>query len=242
MEQFHLLFLEQLGRLVDKKLTILKGGCNLRFFLKSIRYSEDMDIDIQTIAKETLQKNVRKIFSSPAFKMALKERSIEISAYSEPKQTQTVQRWKVRLKTEQTAASLNTKIEFSRRGIEKPVHFGTIDPNILRNYQLTPTFFGHYTGEAALSQKIEALAGRTETQARDVFDIYHLLRIGADLKKSLFNLKVDFLKTKENALSLSFSDFKSQVLSYLPAESQKNYDSAIWDQMLLEVIDLLEVK
>lgn len=47
VEQFHLLFLEQLGKVVDKQLTALKGGCNLRFFLKSIRYSEDMDIDIQ---------------------------------------------------------------------------------------------------------------------------------------------------------------------------------------------------
>ena len=48
VELFHLLFLDQLGRKLDKRFYALKGGCNLSFFMKSIRYSEDMDIDIRT--------------------------------------------------------------------------------------------------------------------------------------------------------------------------------------------------
>ncbi len=48
VELFHLLFLDQLGRKLDKSFYALKGGCNLRFFMKSIRYSEDVDIDIRT--------------------------------------------------------------------------------------------------------------------------------------------------------------------------------------------------
>ena len=39
IEIFHLLFMAQLGRRVDKSLFALKGGCNLRFFLRSIRHS-----------------------------------------------------------------------------------------------------------------------------------------------------------------------------------------------------------
>ncbi|HPK68679.1 MAG TPA: hypothetical protein PKY11_02195, partial [Kiritimatiellia bacterium] len=46
VELFHLILLDLLGRKTDRKLYALKGGCNLRFFLKSIRYSEDMDIDV----------------------------------------------------------------------------------------------------------------------------------------------------------------------------------------------------
>jgi predicted nucleotidyltransferase component of viral defense system len=57
VEQFHLLFLAHFGARVDKKLYCLKGGCNLRFFWKSIRYSEDIDFDVHTIAMVTLQKN-----------------------------------------------------------------------------------------------------------------------------------------------------------------------------------------
>jgi hypothetical protein len=39
VEQFHLLFLDQLGRKLDKRNYALKGGCNLRFYLRSIRYA-----------------------------------------------------------------------------------------------------------------------------------------------------------------------------------------------------------
>ena len=37
IERFHLLFLAQLGQKLDKRFYALKGGCNLRFFFKSIR-------------------------------------------------------------------------------------------------------------------------------------------------------------------------------------------------------------
>ena len=48
IEIFHLSFIAQLGRRVDKALFAIKGGCNLRFYCRSIRYSEDIDIDIRT--------------------------------------------------------------------------------------------------------------------------------------------------------------------------------------------------
>ncbi|NGX62677.1 MAG: hypothetical protein KR126chlam6_00075 [Candidatus Anoxychlamydiales bacterium] len=38
IELFHLYFLEQLNLVMDKRLYVLKGGCNLRFFLKSILF------------------------------------------------------------------------------------------------------------------------------------------------------------------------------------------------------------
>jgi hypothetical protein len=61
LEQFHLLFLAQLGEKVDKKGYALKGGCNLRFFLKSVRYSEDMDLDAGGIDTHVLRDRVRSI-------------------------------------------------------------------------------------------------------------------------------------------------------------------------------------
>ena len=51
VERFHLLFLSQLGTRVDKNLYGLKGGCNLRFYWKSIRYSQDIDFDVRTVAR-----------------------------------------------------------------------------------------------------------------------------------------------------------------------------------------------
>src|SRR5712691_5158792 len=95
VEKFHLLFLAQLGSRIDKRLYALKGGCNLRFFWKSIRYSEDIDFDVHTIARETLRKNVNQILSAPGFSRILRSSKIELGQLFEPKQTDTTQRWKV---------------------------------------------------------------------------------------------------------------------------------------------------
>lgn len=54
-ELFHLLFLDYFGRKMNKQHYVLKGGCNLSFFMKSFRYSEDMDLDVRTIQKDRLE-------------------------------------------------------------------------------------------------------------------------------------------------------------------------------------------
>src|SRR5437867_10646139 len=97
IELFHLLFIEQLSQKLDKRLYALKGGCNLRFFLGSIRYSQDIDLDVKTVRLATLQKTVNTILESPALETMLRTRSLEIAQMSEPKQTETTQRWKVQL-------------------------------------------------------------------------------------------------------------------------------------------------
>ena len=55
LEQFHLLFFALLTRGADKRSFVVKGGCNLRFFLRSIRYSEDMDLDVAGIELHALR-------------------------------------------------------------------------------------------------------------------------------------------------------------------------------------------
>src|SRR6266702_719288 len=97
VEQFHLLFLAQLGTRLDKKLYALKGGCNLRFFWRNVRYSEDIDFDVHIIAKQTLQKNVNQILNAPGFMRILSSLRTDISSISESKQTDTTQRWKIHL-------------------------------------------------------------------------------------------------------------------------------------------------
>lgn len=90
IEIFHLLFLRAFGARVDKALFALKGGCNLRFFLKSIRYSEDMDLDIQTMSVGTLRNNVSRLLDAASFAQALRAHGIEIVRTSLPKQTNTL--------------------------------------------------------------------------------------------------------------------------------------------------------
>ncbi len=84
IELFHLLFLDQLGRKIEKSRYALKGGCNLRFFLKSIRYSQDMDLDIHTVRKETLSNQVDRLLESAPFSLMLRAKNMELTHVSAP--------------------------------------------------------------------------------------------------------------------------------------------------------------
>ena len=60
-EVFHIEFLRWLGRKVKAGHYAVKGGANLRFFFKSFRYSEDMDLDARVIRVVQLKEIVMKI-------------------------------------------------------------------------------------------------------------------------------------------------------------------------------------
>jgi predicted nucleotidyltransferase component of viral defense system len=240
VEQFHLLFLAQLSRRIDQRAIVVKGGCNLRFFLRSIRYSEDLDLDAGAIDTQVLRDRVREVFGSRPFAQILQATGIQIDHVTEHKQTDTTQRWKLGLRVEGMTVSLPTKVEFSRRGLDEGVAFGSVDPSVARAYQLPPLMLSHYEPATALRQKVGALAGRPQTQARDVFDLHHLLAIGTGLG-GFEGLQVRIRERGiANALAVDFAMFKSQVLAYLPPEDQARFDSSsVWDSMVLEVVEAL---
>jgi hypothetical protein len=240
VEQFHLLFLAQLARRVKPALFVLKGGCNLRFFHGSIRYSEDMDLDLGEIGAGAFRDRVREILASRPFAQVLEARGIAIQRVSEPKQTDTTPRWKLALRVQGAGAPLPTKIECSRRGLEDGVALGSVDPTVARAYRLPPFMVSHYDATAALRQKVGALAGRRETQARDVFDVHQLLARGAALPGRPERDRELAERACANAMAVDFGAFKSQVLAYLEPEAQAQYDSpAVWDTVVLEVVDAL---
>ena len=224
-----------------KNYTRLKGGCNLRFFWKSIRYSKDIDLDVHTIAKQTLQKNISQILDAPGFKRILQTAKLELTSISEPKQTSTTQRWKIHLRSQASAADLPTRIEFSRRNNFDPgIEFGPADIEIVAAYNLRPVIASHYGLETAFNQKIDALINRKETQARDVFDLEFLSQRGA--KGSAVKMDKDSLiKASEITLSVSYDQFLSQVVSYLLPEYHEYYRSRnAWDRIQENVIRTLE--
>jgi predicted nucleotidyltransferase component of viral defense system len=242
IEQFHLLFLAQLGRRVDKKRFVLKGGCNLRFFHRSVRYSEDMDLDLGEVEVQVLRDKVKEVFASRPFGQILEARGIRIDRVTEHKQTDTTQRWKLGLRVEGAAVPFPTRIEFSRRGLDEGVAFGSVDADVARTYQLPPLMVSHYDGATAFRQKVGALAGRRETQARDVFDLHHLLATGgaAGAVEKLDPRVAE--RASANAMTVDFGMFKSQVLAFLPPDDQALYDSSsVWDTIVLEVVDALRM-
>jgi hypothetical protein len=238
IELFHLAFLAALGTALDKKLYAVKGGVNLRFFLGSSRSSEDLDLDVHTVEKGTLRRKVERLFESRPLEVRIAAKGLRIDSFTAPKQTETTQRWKVRLAVAEPVSEIGTRIEVSRRGLDEGVELGPVDPIVVALHGMSPVMAPHYGREAAFRQKVRALAGRTETQARDIFDLDFLLRGGPLPPLSRDTLDVDAAIT--NAMALSFDHFAGQVLPYLDDEEQGHWDAAGWDAAVLRVTTALE--
>ena len=241
-EMFHLVFLRALvAKGEDRALIALKGGCNLRFYFGSVRYSEDIDFDVVIIAKTTLKKRVEKLLASPLITAPLRSRGITLVDTSAPKQTETTQRWKVGLSVEGLAVPVRTKIEFARRDAIDGARFEATPTEAVRPYGLTPVLSTHYTRSAAIAQKIDALAGRTEPQARDVFDLALLFAHepidldSSETQRASLDVAID------RATSLSFDEYASKVVAYLdPEQAAPHADRTAWEAMQEQVVDRLE--
>ena len=242
-ELFHIEFLRRLGRTVKAENYAVKGGVNLRFFFKSIRYSEDMDLDVRGISSFKLKEAVMGILNNRPFQENLKPFgiiSIRVPDITKAKQTETTQRFKIHLIVS-SGEDLFTKIEFSRRGFAGNVLVQAVDDVILRSYKLAPLLAPHYDNLSAVAQKLSALAGRTAVQARDIFDLYILNSQYASGDK--FNgLEPDTLsKAYERVFEVEFEQFRDTVVSYLSIDDQTIYDSPkSWEEVRLKVANFIE--
>lgn len=244
-EVFHLEFLRWLGRKVKAADYTVKGGVNLRFFFKSFRYSEDMDLDARHIKVVELKEIVIKILKSPQFQDNLKPfgiMSVVPPDTSKAKQTETTQRFKIHL-IASSGEDLFTKVEFSRRGFAGNVATEAVDDAILRAYKLSPLLVPHYDAHSAIIQKMNALANRSAVQARDIFDIYLLSsQYTAGAKARIDTIKSDvFSKAYERVFEVEFEQFRDTVVSYLSAEDQSAYDNPqAWEGVRLKAAHFIE--
>jgi predicted nucleotidyltransferase component of viral defense system len=241
-EVFHFLFLEKLLKISEPKFYVLKGGVNFRFFFQSSRYSEDMDIDVVGGSVETLKKNGYKVLQDSAFIRSLKVYGITDVVINDPlkaKQTSTTQRFKIRLIND-AGEAFPTKVEFSRRTTVNPQDYllSNINPKISAQFKRLSFSCFHYSAESAARQKVQALAGRAETQARDVFDLY-LLYLGGGLNRKIIIQQVsadERLKAIKSLESLSYDHFLGQVVEYLEPDAKEHYQTIqSWNLMIATI-------
>lgn len=240
VELFHLQFVRLLCAGPDKNRFAIKGGCNLRFFFESVRYSEDIDLEVAGIPVHALKEKVGKILGGPALALPLRSRGISIGGVTAPKQAETTQRWKVGL-VAGGALPLHTKIECSRRPTTEDAVVEAVSSTVLAEYQLMPVLAPHYPLAAALRQKVGALVGRSTVQARDVFDLAVLLSRAGGRVDALRPMRAQIPKAIERAMDVSYDDFKAQVASYLKPEHLDEFGTRQgWEALQARVVDGLE--
>ncbi len=247
-EVFHLVFLRQFIKRIRLDTYAIKGGCSLRFFFNSIRYSEDMDIDIQNIEVYKLKEIVVDILQLKTFQIALKPFQIDTIIppnVETAKQTETVQRFKIHLLTS-AGVDLFTKIEFSKRKLEDKRALSAVDENILYAYKQAPLIISHYQIDMAMKQKISALMNRASPQARDIFDMYIL---HTQVQKSNLNALIKSFSSKELKsvqeiiFSINYEIFRDSVCSYLSDVDRAYYAKPeMWERIQLKTSEILTWK
>jgi predicted nucleotidyltransferase component of viral defense system len=242
-EIFHLEFLRRLGQKVAASGYALKGGVNLRFFFGSVRYSEDMDLDVRGVAVARLRETVVKILESVSFQESLMPFGVERvvpPSMAKAKQTETTQRFKVHLITS-SGEDLFTKVEFSRRGFKGTAVVETVAGSILRSYQLPPLLIPHYDVASAVAQKIDAIVGRSVVQARDIFDLYVLIpQCPADPGLVIETDEKRLAQAHDGIEAMGFEQFRDTVVAYLSNEDQRSYSTAAsWDEIKLVAADFI---
>ena len=241
VELFHLHLLRQLTAGRDKGNYVVKGGCNLRFFFGSVRYSEDLDLDVEGTSLDALRDRIDRILGSKLLRENLASLDVELTRTSAPKQTPTTQRWKAQLHHAGSDVLLHTKIEFSRRGRDDASALEAVVPRLIRRYRLTPLLVCHYLLPAAVRQKLRALVDRREVQARDVFDLGILFAKAGDDRFDLGESASRVSEAIERVYALSYGDYRGQVVAYLEPEHAEAVDSPeAWEALQLQVISSLE--
>jgi predicted nucleotidyltransferase component of viral defense system len=239
IEFFHISLLSVLGTRLDPARYVLKGGANLRYFFASERYSEDIDLDLIRPVPWSLEDQVEGALSSPALRSLLAIGDLTLAEHTSAKQTEMTHRWKIGIEAPGAPALVRSKVEFSNGGDDGAYGLASLPSEVVEPYALRPPSVLHYDAATATAQKVAALAGRPQTQARDVFDLELLLRrrplTRGSLDPSLLEAAV------ERALEQDYAAFRDQVLPFLePGAAELIASPAAWEQIQAFVADRLE--
>ena len=225
IEVFHLAFLQVRQERLDQSRYVLKGGASLRYFFGSLRYSEDIDLDAVEIEPWKLEAKIDEALSSPAIEILLRSGGLALDQVTKPKQTTTTQRWKPMVTVAGRRSHVRTKIEFSHRSADPRRILEPVPERMVSPYALRPPTMLHYTADAAIEQKVAALAHRSETQARDLFDLELLLRQHPEAVTAGAIAPSTLDLAMERAVELSFQAFQDQVVRFLDAGIVELYDN-----------------
>ena len=242
IEEFHLSFLHVFTTALKPNLYVLKGGANLRYFFGSLRYSQDIDLDYLGNQLWRLEEVVGEVLTGAALRLSLRTSGIALVDLTKSKQTETTGCWKMGLVSSCAPenAPARTKIEFSARGGDSKYDFLAVPDSVIGRYGMRSFSVQRYRLSAMIEQKVAALANRSETKARDVFDLDLLfrLRLKSGNEEPIESVYAE--QASLRSLSLSDESFDNEVVPFLEPEIAKLYEARdTWETMRVFVCESL---
>jgi predicted nucleotidyltransferase component of viral defense system len=217
---------------------VLKGGGAMRVITESARYTQDLDFDHdphRTLG--SLQRTVR-----AAIERALQGSGLISTSISEPKQTDTVARWKIAARTV-AGEDVHLTVEVSRRRAPDISHVVKV-PVQVADRTLPRVYVSVYDEQALADNKLAALLDERRTAPRDIYDLELLLARGVCPTVSAVEAAGGYeslmRRLGEKLDLMAWNLFRDQVLPALPREIQLNIDEEEYIAMKIRLLDALE--
>ena len=245
-EAFHLAFLSVLQTSAGHDKFALKGGGNLRFFYGSLRYSEDIDLDVFEVDPRQFAIKIDRAMNSAAMERLLATRDIRIVARNPKDQSTTREKWAIALTHPSLEQPVRTRVDFSyrERALLPGVSVEAVPAKAMSPYSpLIAPVIGHYLPSAAIAQKIFALkegAEHNTSQPRDVFDLDLLTRGWPDdVRPGMVPGEVAS-EAAQRALEMTWDEYTAKVVAYLEPSVASVFDSPrAWSEIQDRVITVL---
>jgi len=239
VELLHLALLQVMPSYLPVADYAVKGDANLRLFYGSRRRSQDIDFDYLGTRFDAVEGAIDAALASRAFRDLLRVAGVAMSVPTKPKQTDTTRRWKFQV--DGPSAHLSTKIEFSAREADPEHAFEAARGDLGRGIGLRVVKAEHYLPPAAIRQKIRALAQRSQTEPRDVFDLDLLFATHLDEIRAGDVDSATLTRAIEASLGIPYEAYRDLVVQYIEDEFVPIYGRPeVWTDMMLGVVERLE--
>src|SRR5256712_11121067 len=243
IERFHLAFVEVGAVRLPCPVYVVTGCANLLFFFRSSRHALDIDFNYLGDRFENFAGRVDEVLESRALSELLRQHEITLVNPRRHKQTETTRRWKLSLHTPEVEDA-DSKIEFSAR--EEPLddfELRPVDPELARRLGGRSVPINRYGAIAMVTQKVDALRHRSETQPRDIFDLDLLFRTHPDALTRAPLEQGALEEAIERARALTFQEYVTTVVHYLEEEIVDVLGTEnAWNDMLRHVVETLEAR
>lgn len=213
----------------------LKGGFAMRVLAGSVRYTKDLDLEsCGSVPLKVIQSCIRKAVGDIKSTGFISDLTV-----SEPKQTETTQRWKIGGRVGDQDVRLT--VEVSRRNQEHQAQVQQVEHDA--GYGLGTALISCISLPSIAASKVDCLMNPNREAPRDIYDLYLLIKM--DIRPSpeaIANYGVDRLAAMRDALwakldKMDFEAAKQSLLGFLPPSASQALTAEVWDEMRLVVDD-----
>ncbi|AOG03085.1 nucleotidyl transferase AbiEii/AbiGii toxin family protein [Bosea sp. RAC05] len=220
----------------------LKGGMAMRSGYGSQRLTKDVDLQ----AGPSLPQAALRQAMAAAVDELRGTGLVDAIEFSMPKQTETVQRFKIGGRVAGGQSEIHLTVEISRRGLPSPELLRSMPLRTMDRMDGGGTMVEVYAPATMAASKVQALLAPNRTAARDLWDLNVLIMMRVETPAPLLaGLGAEGLDRALAELwpKLELLDYdlaKVQLTPYLPAAAVEQLTEEVWDEMRLRVQEHVE--